>query len=161
MVTYGDPTYGIMISTAKTGTPPNETPSGDIVYLVAPEMGGTESFLQRIIDLAQGTSFGLKDGKRSATLSIQDCYVVKYAESKNTIEFNKIHNWMKAKHREGENPIYFFVKNLTDNEYIKLGMDTSGVAINQLQGYITGYSWSIMAGNVYHIRGLKFKECLE
>ena len=101
MSTYGDTTYGIMISTDVTGTSPDETPYGDILYLLSPEFGGTESFTSMITDLAGGLSFGMRDGKRNISITVQDCYVVGYSALNNTEGFNAIHNILKQWHIGG------------------------------------------------------------
>jgi len=157
MTNYGDTSYGIMIATAES----SGLPSGDILYLLSPEIGGSEAFTSKITDLPSGVSFGLKDGRRAITLSVADCYIIKYTGvSTNTDAFSEINNWLRVQHGDGKDPLYFFAKNLVDNKYIKLGIDTSGTAINYLKGYVQGYSWVLGAGNVYHLRGLRFKECL-
>jgi len=139
MTDYGgsSSTHGIVLSTLNT----SNVPAGDRIYLVSPEFGGTESFQSKITDLAGGLSFGMRDGKRSVSITIQDCYIKDYlGGSKNTLVFSEIHNVLKKWHRSGEDPIFIWFYNFADGEYVDVGMDASGNALPYLEGYVQSYS---------------------
>lgn len=157
--TYGQIDGALIISTGNT----SNIPSDDIIYFYCQSIQGQEAFMQNISVIPGGYSFGSKDGKRSATLQFQNLYVVKWgAISTFTEAFNLIQEALRDWHTLGSDPLYLWLYNRTESAYVNLGWDpTTNTELRYLEGYITAYSWGVQGGNIYILKSMTFKECLD
>lgn len=159
MTTYGDTAYLVRISTAQAGSP--AAPSGDIVYLIASKVSGNDAFKMKIKNIPGGMSYSNKDGKRECMVRLSDCIVTKFgAHTTNTLLMNAIKQFFQTQHKIGGSPLYLWVYNNVDSDYVALGQNAAVSAFTDyLKGYITSVDWE-MVGSVYYFRSINFVECL-
>jgi len=150
----GVSSYGVIISSAQSSGP-----SGDIVYLCAISASGMEKFMQKIKELTGGSSYSNRDGKYSADVTITDCYVVKHVEATNTAEFNTIMERFRDWHAAGDAPIYLWLYNFVDADYIAIGHEGTAPK-DYMTGFITDVQWDVAHGNLYKFKSIKFKRCI-
>ena len=146
MVDIGD-VSGIRISAAISGG----APSGQIVYLETEKLKGMYKSLMKITKSAGGISFSSVSGKRDWANQLSKCYVRKYGAHTNTSAFNEYLDFFKSHTEMAESPIYLFVYDYVDTDYVKLGD-----GVDYLKGYVTDFPW-IKEGNLYYF-DLQFKE---
>jgi len=135
----------------------------DVLYLVSPKVGGQNNFPSKINDMQQGISYGLKDGRRNFTVNLGKAFVKKFGDTynNNTKAFNKVKTWLCQHNMQSELPLYIFQKNFTDDEWLDLSLNLDGTPSRFMKGFVRGFGWELGAANVYYLKSITFKECLQ
>ena len=160
MTNYGDTSAKMIISSGNAGS----IPSGNIWYFWTPEVGGSYQAMMKIKQLAGGSSYSNRDGKRNWSIDLKDCYVVKNTGATITEEFNLIIAFLQTATKAGAAPCYLWLRNTVDNGtdsgYLHLGNNAAcSSATHEIKGYVTSYNWKMMPGAMYKF-DIKFQECL-
>lgn len=163
MTDIGETTYGVCICAAITnagGTSAYPDATGDRLFFIPTEIGGTDEFMQKIRQTAGGNSYATKDGKRKTNVQLSNCFIVKST-------FSNMLQWFKSHHRQGQAPFYLFIKDLTQgapnwgnaNNTYQIGQLSDGTALNYLKCYAERVPWNIKAA-AHYISQLSLIECL-
>jgi hypothetical protein len=135
MVTYGETSWAVALSTGKAGG----VPSGDIFYLFQ-EMGedGTE-WKSKILNVPGGVSIALKTGKRRQYWKIINA-VLLYPDdvAHNNAHINNFKTVINTSHKQSGAGLYLWVEALlgTGTPYIKWA-DGSETMQNYMLGFFT------------------------
>lgn len=162
MTDYDSALYGICISTSLTGSGTTAYPSGDRMFFITDKISGSTQFMQKLKQLAGGSSYSTKDGKMSHSISLNSCPIVSGYSV-----FNTMIPKLKDEHRSGQGVLYLWIKvlsaetaNWADGDYtLFIGYSAAGAETNYMSGYCTTFQWEI-EGGMYWIKTLTFQECL-
>jgi hypothetical protein len=166
---FGDSTWGICISTSISGSGSTAYPAGDRIFFVTNKIMGSEQFLQKIKQLAGGSSYSTKDGKRSTSITISEAPILGWGSTYTTPAkaFSVLIPYLKKKHVSGASPLYLWIKNLalgtptwteTTNLLIT-GLTGTTTDLSYIKGYVTKFDWEI-DGSMYWIKNLTFQESM-
>jgi len=149
----GNVNYYVRLSTAQSSGP-----SGNILYLYAEDYN--KSFKDGMMSKQSvgGRSYRYPNGKRAISVDLKNCYITAQQTASATSELAAIENFFYTySNKSGASPIYLFIKNMADNEDVKLA-HYSGTHQIYLKCYVDSYSLKGGKGKLYIINTLKLIE---
>lgn len=158
-IEVGDET-GIIICNAISGGEPDLVASTLKIYLYAESLSPSYSNQAKIRQQSGGVSTSDKSGKRSFELSFSNLLIFPPSSGLNYTElYNAYIGALLLTMIPGARPIYIFVKNLEDDEWIVLSTERTGTATKYMKGYPTTIR-PIIENGTYKFASLGWTESL-
>lgn len=163
---YGVPEK-VTMCTHISGAAGSETPDvsqGDVIYFYTQKINGMPKSLETIKNLAGGSSYGSKSGKKDIVINLIGNIVVKWtgglAPATNTDAFNYVMDFLyKYSLKTAAPRIYLFMQCSADGDaYIKPAHNSSHVQTRMIKGKPLEYPWDLDKGNLYTIARIPFKQ---
>lgn len=154
----GNNNYAIAISTTKTGIAGSETPTGDIIYLFAEDIGWDNASGDKRKLIAKGKVIKIITGKIDLQFKLGNCTISKQATASSTLEITAIENFIYNHGRvQGSDKVYLFVYNIADASYMKLS-HVSSVHVQYILGYFGKYNGRMGKAKIFKIPSLTFEQ---
>lgn len=159
----GDNSYAISLSTGiSSGTP--DSPSGDIIYINAPQVKPTWTLMTEIKHESGRQSFSYRDSRKKWVIQIPNCKIVSDIAGLSVMEeFNQITSYIEDWTENSHSPIYLIIANRgLDGTYTPMEFrDNSLTGTNQQ--YLKGYPISfkpVLKGIISYVEAsITFEEC--
>ena len=147
MTTYGGYDYGIYLSTAAAVG--GGSPAGDIIRLAAKSVDPDIQFDPGITPFLDGLAFDVNMGERTVSITISECICYPHGGQSMTDMFNIISDFIYSYAQKGADPIYCFIKNLNDDQYLYLSyLNQTDTNLPFILGRFTSFRPNMSKGKI-------------
>jgi len=142
----GDSAYAVAISTTYTGAAGSETPTGEIIYLLATDI---DYKLISMDPFTQSAGFTIRypTNMRKISVGLVGCTIPKQGAVKSTTEASAIINFVyNYSIKFGAAKLYCFLYHMADELYLKCSWNTSHVQLQYIKGQFENLALKLGGG---------------